>query len=65
LLLQTRIIKTMMVFDAEGKKQYVENTKKVASSISGSLPEKQEAKQGRNLMWRQKKTKKKKVSIKM
>ncbi len=58
--------KTMMVFDSEGKKQYVENTKKVSSSISGSLPEKQEAKQAvKPALEVENKTKKKKVSIKM
>src|SRR5450432_2770963 len=37
--------KTMMVFDSEGKKQYVHNTKKVSNAVTGSLPEKQEVKQ--------------------
>src|SRR5450755_4218909 len=58
--------KTMMVFDAEGKKQYVENTKKVANAVTGSIPEKQEAKQAvKSKVETEQKTKKKKVSIKM
>jgi len=58
--------KTMMVFDADGKKQYVENTKKVSNSLADALPEKQEVKQAvKSTVEEEKKTKKKKVSIKM
>jgi hypothetical protein len=58
--------KTMMVFDAEGKKQYVHNTKKMSNAVTGSIPEKQESKQAeKSNVETEKKTKKKKVSIKM
>jgi DNA-binding transcriptional regulator GbsR (MarR family) len=58
--------KTMMVFDAEGKKQYVENTKKLSNAVSGAIPEKQEVKQAvKSNVEVEKKTMKKKASIKM
>lgn len=58
--------KTMMVFDAEGKKQYVHHTKKMSNAVTGSIPEKQESKQAeKSKVEVEKKTKKKKVSIKM
>jgi len=58
--------KTMMVFDAEGKKQYVHNTKKESNAVTVSIPEKQESKQAEKANAEvEKKTKKKKVSIKM
>jgi DNA-binding transcriptional regulator GbsR (MarR family) len=58
--------KTMMVFDAEGKKQYVHHTKKMSNDVTGSIPEKQESKQvEKSNVEVEKKTKKKKVSLKM
>jgi DNA-binding transcriptional regulator GbsR (MarR family) len=58
--------KTMMVFDAEEKKQYVHNTKKMSNAMTGSIPEKQESKQAeKSKVEAEQKTKKKKVSIKM
>jgi DNA-binding transcriptional regulator GbsR (MarR family) len=58
--------KTMMVFDAEGKKQYVRNTAQVSQEQNRSVPEKQEAKQAEKAAAEgEKKARKKKVSIKM
>ena len=58
--------KTMMVFDADGKKQYVYHTKKMSNSVTSSIPEKQEPKQAeKSKVETEQKTKKKKVSIKM
>ena len=58
--------KTMMVFDAEGKRQYVRNTAQLAQDQNKSMPEKQEAKQGEKAVAEvEKKGRKKKVSIKM
>lgn len=37
--------KTMMVFDADGKRQYVRNTVQVSQEQNRVVPEKQEAKQ--------------------
>src|SRR5450631_3509614 len=58
--------KTMMVFDADGKRQYVRNTAQVSQDQNRVVPEKQEAKQGEKAVAEaEKKTRKKKVSMKM
>jgi hypothetical protein len=58
--------KTMMVFDAEGKKQYVHHSKKMSNAVKDSISEKQEVKPvEKSKVETEKKTKKKKVSIKM
>ena len=56
--------KTMMVFDAEGKRQYVRNTAQVSQEQNRSVPEKKEAKQGEKAVAEvEKKARKKKVSM--
>lgn len=58
--------KTMMVFDAEGKKQYVHHSKKQENGVTSTVSEKQEPKQAAKASAEgEKKAKKKKVSIKM
>ena len=56
----------MMVFDVEGKRQYVRNAAQLAQEQNKSVPEKQEAKQIEKAVAEgEKKDRKKKVSIKM
>jgi hypothetical protein len=58
--------KTMMVFDAAGKKQYVHHAKNIASAITSTVAEKQTPKQSEKTGAEiEKKTTKKKASIKM